>query len=147
MIENNYNKFSLYCLNNHKYTDLTINSIIDQKDESTIKCDKCGNNKSYYNKFFIDSKGDKICSLCSEKYKNNIVDYEYRFIMCIKHLSKYISYCKKCNKNLCKICQDEHKKHKIKLFKEMKPNEKKIEELNNEVIKINKYKKRIRKIK
>ena len=137
-IENDDNNIVSNCLNNHKYNDFTINSFINSQYniESSIKCDKCDNNKYYYNKFYINSKREKICPLCLEKYnnKNNILDYEYRFIMCIKHHNKYISYCKNCNINLCEKCEEEeHKNHKIKSYKEMKLNNKRIEksEMNN----------------
>ena len=133
-------------MNNHKFTDLTINTFFNSQyiDETSIKCDKCNNNKNY--KFYIDSKGNKFCPLCLVNYKNDILlDYKYRFIMCTLHHKKYISYCKKCNKNLCIKCEEGHKNHKIKSYKEMKPNEKRKNELKNEKIKMNEYKNELEK--
>ena len=37
--------------------------------------------------------------------------------------------------NLCSKCEEEHKNHKIILFKKIKPNKKRIEEIKNEKIK------------
>ena len=87
IINNNNDKLSINCLfNNHKFIDLTINSFYESQyiDESLVNCNKCGNNKCYYNKFYIDSNNEYICPLCSEG-KNNIIDYEYRFNFCINH--------------------------------------------------------------
>ena len=141
IINNNNDIFSLKCLNNHKYIDLTINSFYESQyiDESLINCNKCGNNKSYYNNFYIDSNNKYICPLCSEG-NNNIIEYKYRFNICVNHNKKYISYCNNCNINLCEKCEEKHKNHKIINYKEIKPNEKRIKEIKEEEIKINKYK-------
>jgi len=144
IINNNNDKFSLNCLhNNHKFIDLTINWLYESQyfNESLINCNKCGNNKSYYNIFYIDSNNKYFCPLCSEEGTNNIIDYEYRFKFCINHQKQYISFCKNCNINLCARCEEKHKNHKIKIYKEIKPNEKKIKEIKEDEIKINDNKK------
>ena len=145
IINNNNDKLSINCLNNHKFIDLTINSFYENQyiDESLINCNKCGNNKCCYNKFYIDSNNKYICPLCS-KGNNNIIDYEYRFNICINHNKKYISYCNNCNINICEKCEEKHKKHKIINYKEIKPNEKRIKEIKEDEIKINKYKEELK---
>ena len=125
IINNNNDLFSLdNCNNKHKFKDYTINSFIEKQyiDESKIICDKCKNNKYYYNKFYKCINGKNICPICAEIYKSkdNIIDYDYRFYICNKHNNKYISYCKNCNMNLCNKCENDHKNHKIQQYKEMK---------------------------
>ena len=122
IINNHNNKISLNCLvNNHKFIDISINCFNDSQyiNESLNNCQKCGNNKCYYNKFYICSNNKYICPLCLKhnniKYK--ILDCEYKFIFCINHNLNYTSYCNTCNKNLCEKCEEEHKKHKKKCLK------------------------------
>ena len=53
-------------------------------------------------------------------------------IYCENHCSEYIKYCSTCQVNLCKLCENEHKKlkdvknnnviHNIKDYKQMEPN-------------------------
>ena len=149
IITNNNDLFSFNtCIYNHKLNDFTINAFIENQyiDESKIKCDICKNNKIYYDKFYIYGIKKYICPLCAEIKKNqyNIIDYNDRFSICNKHKNKYISYCKNCRINLCDICENEHKNHKIKIFKEIKPNNKRIEEIKIEEMKINKYKEELK---
>ena len=148
IINNNNDLYSFKnCIKKHKFNDFTINLFLQSQyiDELKIKCDKCKNNKYYYDKFYILSKDKNLCPLCAEIYKRiyNIIDYDYRFYICNKHNNKYISYCRNCNMNLCYKCENEHKKHKIRIFKEIKPNNKRIEEIKDEKIKLIKYKKEL----
>ena len=65
IINNNNNNISLKCLkNNHIFTDISLKCFNDIQyiDESLINCQKYGNNKCYYNKFYICSK--YTCPLC-----------------------------------------------------------------------------------
>ena len=148
IINSNNNKISLDCLkNNHKLLDISLNFFNDSQyiNESLINCQKCENNKCYYNKFYICSNNKYICPLCLKGYNEyKILDYEYRFKYCINHSLNYISYCNTCNINLCNKCEEEHKKHKIKSYKEIKPNEKRINEIKDDEIKINKYKEELK---
>ena len=145
IINSNNNKISLNCLEkNHKFIDLSINYFneIEHIDESLINCQKCENNKCYYNNFYICSNNKYICPIClnnnNDEYK--ILDYKYRFNYCINHGLNYISYCFNCNVNLCTKCEEKHKIHKIRFYKEIKPSEKRITEIKNEEENINKYK-------
>ena len=151
ILKNADDLFSIKCFNNHKYKDITIDSLIDNQiiDDSNIACKICGNIKNYYNKFYKCSNGDNICPICSQNYESNLIDYNDRFYFCIKHNMKYISYCKECNINLCIKCEEGHKVHKnkIKIFKDIKPNNKRIVDLKNEELKINKCKEELKVIK
>ena len=73
IINNNNDLFSLNnCINKHKFSDYNINLFLKSQyiDETAIKCDICKNYKYFYNKFYIASKGKKICPLCAEIYKS-----------------------------------------------------------------------------
>ena len=143
IINNNNDRISLNCfVNNHIFSDLKINWFNDSQyiDESSINCYICGNNKRYYNKFYICSIAKFICPLClndNTKHK----DLEYRFQKCLNHNLDYLSYCYSCHLNLCEKCEEEkHLNHEIKSFKQRTPNEKRIKEIKEESEKINKYK-------
>ena len=95
------------CLkNHHQLIDISLNCFNEIKyiDESLINCQKCENNKCYYNNFYICSNNQYICPLY-------LKDNEYRFNYCINHSLNYISYCNNCNSNLCEKCEEEHKNH------------------------------------
>jgi len=135
-----------YCSNNHKYS-LSLNSFIDsqKKDESNINCYKCGNNKLYYNDLIykINTKEKYICPLCLNSNEKHIINYRFKNYICNNHNKKYESYCNDCKINLCSECEIFHKNylnHKIISFKKIKPNKKRIEEIKNEKLKLNKYK-------
>ena len=147
IINSNNNKISLNCLaNNHKYIDISIKCFNDIQyiDESLINCQICKNNKCYYNRFYINSNNKYFCPLCLSKNKDKIIDYDYRFNYCINHNLNYILYCNTCNINLCKSCEEKHKKHKIKYYKEIKPNDRIINEIKKDEIKINQCKEELR---
>ena len=142
IINSNNNKISLNCLNNHRYSDISLNFFNDTQyiDESLINCQKCENNKCYYNRFFICSNNKYICPLCLDNNEYKTLDFDYRFNFCINHNLKYLSYCNICSMNLCEKCESEHQTHQITLFKKLKPNDQRIMEINNEKVRINKYK-------
>jgi len=138
-----------YCKNNHKYT-LSLNSFINSQkiDESKINCYRCGNNKLYYNDLiYINTKEKYICPLCLNSNENDIIDYKFKFYICIDHNKKYESYCIDCKRNLCSKCEVIHKNHKIILFKKIKPSQKRIEEIKNEKLKLSKYKDELNELK
>jgi len=126
-IINNY--INENCQNNHIYT-LSLNSFVDSQkiDESKINCYKCGNNKLYYNDLIYINKEEKyICPFCLNSDEKDIIDYKFKYYICIKHNSKYESYCNDCKKNLCSKCEVNHNKnHKIILFKKIKSNKKRV---------------------
>ena len=148
------------CINNHNIGDLTINEFMNlQKINKTpIKCDICGNNLSYYHKkFFICSCKKYICPLCNQLHKSenferssiveNIeskdnnneehdkIEYIKRFSYCYKHNLEFKMYCHFCKKNLCYACEVEHSNHKRTYFKKIIPDENKIKDIQNDIIK------------
>ena len=142
--EFNKNKISLNCLKNkHKFIDISLNCFNDSQyiDESLINCQKCENNKNYYNNFYICSNNKYICPLCLEGNEYIRIDYENRFKCCINHSHNYLSYCNDCNVNLCMTCENEHNNHKISLFKNgIKSVENGIKEMENNKMRLSEYK-------
>ena len=148
------NIITINCLNNHK-SILSINEFINKIkiEENKIKCDDCGNNKILYNKFYFCSCNMNICPLCITTHikGHNIIDYHNKYNVCVDHNDIFVSYCSNCNKNLCQRCEKIHSGHKIILYKEIKPNKNKIEEIKaiiNELkLKMNKNYKKLQNIK
>ena len=123
------------CVNNHNLSNLSIDEFMSFQciKKSDIKCFKCKNIKSYYNNFFICSCGDYICPLCKSEHINKdhkLTIYKNKLFYCNKHIYEFVSFCNNCHINLCKVCEEEHKSHKIILLKKIIPNN--IDEINNE---------------
>ena len=94
---------------------------------SKIICENCsfknmGNcpNKEFYKCL---SCNKNICLLCKQNHNSNhdIIKYDIKNYICIKHNENFIKYCKDCNINICFSC-DEHEKHNIISLENLKPN-------------------------
>ena len=144
IINFNEDKISINkCINNHNIIDISINELMNNQYINELKCDICNNDKYLYNdKFYICSCKQKICPLCviSHDKRHFMIEYNNRYNKCIKHNDIFISYCNNCNMNLCEKCEEEHNnnKHKRILYKEKKPNDKKLNEIKNEIKEIEK---------
>ena len=104
-------------------------------NEESINCNFCNNNISIYDeKFYICSCKKIICPLCYEFHDKElkIIDYKKKFSFCFRHGIKFTSYCNTCFCNLCPECENDHKKHKIILYKSKMPTNKKINEINSD---------------
>ena len=136
MLDISINSISYTCKDNHKiyssFNDYTEIKNINSNND--IKCELCNNNKKLYGfNFFLCSCRKGICPLCIRKHNkinksHKCIFYDYKYFNCCEHSFNYISYCKKCKKNLCPKCEFEHLKHEIKLYKkkhQMKRNMKK----------------------
>ena len=44
---------------------------------------------------------------------HDLINYDDKNYICEKHNITYIAYCEKCKENICKYCEENHKKHKI----------------------------------
>ena len=141
------------CINKHN-TKNPINEFMKNQYIKELKCNICKNDKYLYNnKIYICSCKKNICPLCaiSHDKTHNMIDSEYNFYKCIKHKNMFISYCTICNINLCDKCEEQHNiKHKRISYKEKRPNERKIDEIKNEIKflenKIKQYKKEIKRL-
>ena len=107
------------CENNH------INSVPLKDFMSPLK-DK----KSIFKSFsFFFSK------IFSEKKKEDTTNKELFIKECSIHKNSYDSYCTRCDKNLCYICNEEHINHNILSFFEIIPDKSKLEKLEENILK------------
>ena len=99
-------------------------------DKSKITCNVCNEktkNSTFENQFYkCLSCGYNLCPLC-KKFHNIkghiIIDFDQHNYICKIHNEKYNSYCKKCQQNLCLLCETEHKRHdKLINFSDIMPN-------------------------
>ena len=69
------------------------------------------------------------CMNIKDTSKNTLNDF-----ICTKHNSNYNSFCKTCQKNICKECSDtEHKSHFISQFYELLPSNEEVIQLKNSI--------------
>ena len=69
------------------------------------------------------------CMNIKDSSKNTLNDF-----ICIKHNANYNSFCKTCQKNICKECSDtEHKSHFISQFYELLPSNEEVIQLKNSI--------------
>ena len=108
------------CENNH------VNSIPLKDFMKPIK-EKMSIFKSFGN--FFSSK------IFSEKKKEDSTNKELFIKECHIHKNSYDSYCTKCDKNLCFICNSEHTEHHILSFFEIIPEKTKLEKLEENILK------------
>ena len=134
-------KINLYgCKNGHKFKDILLDQFEETQniDRTKIICDICKqNNQSITSEhaFYICMTcNKKICPLCKSIHdpRHKIINHDDKFYYCTKHYENFVSYCEKCNVNLCSLC-DEHKTHKKKSFIDIVPDKKKIIEKKNQL--------------
>ena len=115
-----------YSCPNHHFGSLDINLFLNKFPFFSFiyqKCSKCGLKQRKTKELFYFCKDCKEtycqnhikdCKLNKEKVVN-VVDIDY---LCLDHNKDYISYCEKCNENLCEICaaSNKHKDHKKYLW-------------------------------
>ena len=128
------------CKMGHNFDNMSIKDFEKSQfiDQSKIICQQCklvDKAKSFENQFFICCDCNmKLCPLCKESHDEShyIIDYEEKNYMCYIHKDIYNSYCKKCKKDLCTLCQNEHRGHSLIIYENILPNEDKFtEELKN----------------
>ena len=145
-------KIKLYgCKNKHEINNISFEEFENNQiiDESKIECNICKikNKGNTYENIFYKCNSCKInlCPLCKLNHdkSHNIINYDLKYYICDIHNEKYISYCKKCNKNICLYCGNEHNNHEINIYKILDKN-KKINELNELKKKIDKLNKDIK---
>jgi len=123
---------SLYGCDNNGHEHLGINTeeyLETQKvDLSKIICDKCqtqNKSESYKNMFYECCLCKQLlCPLCKNSHDKShpIINYDDKFFICEDHGEYYIKYCNKCKKNICSICEKEHKSHDMTFFGDIIPN-------------------------
>ena len=118
-------------------------------NELRLACPKCDLIPALFND--IKSKNIyQISSACENKHliscvpikkyyelSMNLKDSSKNLLndfICLKHNANYNSFCKTCQKNICKECSDtEHKKHFISQFYELLPSNEEIIQLKNSI--------------
>mgnify|MGYP002624557311 CR=1 FL=1 len=122
---------SLYgCDNKHEFLGISAEeySKTQKVDLAKINCDKCqsqNKSESYKNNFYKCCQCKQLlCPLCKNSHDKShpIINYDDKCFICEDHGEYYTKYCNKCNKNICTICEQEHKSHKMILFIEELPN-------------------------
>ena len=143
-------KIKLYgCKYGHIKENINLNEFENNQiiDISQIKCDICKNkNKSntFNNEFYLCFECHKnLCPLCksihdkSHDKNHSIINYDNKNYVCNKHYKNLIQYCIDCNKDMCLSCSNEHKNHKIVLYKDelidIKNLRNKMNELKNDI--------------
>ena len=119
------------CKNNHINFDIPFKEFAEKKNNNynLEKCDKCGNYENLYGiSLDICSCEKKICPLCKLIHDPNhySINFSERFKFCSKHTLPFITYCHKCNINICEKCEEKHIKHKLSYFKDIVQSEKMI---------------------
>jgi len=144
LLETKNYKIKLFnCKNNH--TNLIKIKDFPSKQKiniSKILCEicsfkdmgNCSNNEFY--KCLTCNKN--ICLLCKQNHNpnHNIINYDIKNYICLKHNEHLIKYCKDCNVNICFSC-DEHGNHNLISFDNLRPNinetKNKLNEIKNEI--------------
>ena len=126
------------CINKHKTIFYSLKDFINSQ-QIDIKCKKCQMNiNNLNNDLYFNSDKEYICSLCKCNYKDSF-KYIDNFYKCNKHNKAFISYCKECNFNLCNDCEIMHKKHEIIYFKQLNINEKKRNQIKENIEEFQNY--------
>ena len=108
--------------------DLIPALFFDVKSKNIFQISAACENKHLVNNIPIKEFYEKYIKL-----KDNSNDTLSDFI-CAKHNSNYNSFCKSCQKNICKECSDrEHKNHFISQYYELLPNNEEIIQLKNSI--------------
>ena len=153
---NEYKIYLYECKNGHRMNNILLNEFKDTQyiDISKIICDICkekNKSETYKNEFYKCIECEKnICPLCklSHDKSHNIINYDQKNYICLKHNDIYSRYCNKCKMNICFICENEHKDHETISYGDMIPNEKEIKKYMNELREsIDKFKDNIEEIK
>ena len=143
----NYKITLLDCENGYKISDLFFdeyekNQKINLSEIIYGLCKENNKGNVYNNEFHRCFECNfNLCPICKSIYtKNNkyhnIIDYDRIKYICRIHKEIFTSYCKKCKINLCTLCENNNKEHKINLLKEIIPNKK---DLKENLAKIKRY--------
>jgi hypothetical protein len=62
-----------------------------------------------------------LCKSIHDKY-HYIINYEKQYYICNLHKEFYSNYCEECKLNICSLCTNEHKGHKVIAYKDIIPN-------------------------
>ena len=149
-------KINYECKKEHDRNYILLNEYDKSQkiDLAQIICDRCkeiNKSNSYKNQFFYCCTCKlNLCPLCNNFHDktHNIVNYDDKRYICLKHKESIIKYCKKCKENMCFLCENEHKEHDILNLSEIMINKNDLlKELEDFKIVIDKFKTTIEKMK
>lgn len=129
------------CKEEHKNEDITFRSVLRNLDISNIDCENrknCDQSKEKEENLYACSCGKTLCKSCLTKHLEEVEKsktrekerekelknhsyflYEEKFLYCYIHREKFVSFCKRCKKDLCPKCLEEHKFHDIENFSQI----------------------------
>ena len=120
---------STFCKNGHYHKNIPINEFMIKyylTKNGHIQCHLCKKNYEQKQLLFYCSCDSIICKNCLNNKIHNAhshIPYILKNYFCISHKNPFMSFCKKCYKNLCNGCINEHIEHKknIVYFKNILP--------------------------
>ena len=108
--------------------DLIPALFFDIKSKNIYQISAACENKHLINNSTVKEFYEKYMKI-KEPSKDTLKDF-----ICSKHNSNYNSFCKSCQKNICKECSDsEHKNHFISQYFELLPSNEEIIQLKNSI--------------
>ena len=127
------------CVNGHKDKILFLKDYEYYQNlffYKKLKCDVCHENEIKY--FYCYNCKYKLCSSCKEKHQSehSIINYENINYICSEHKESFNSYCKKCLKNLCPLCNHSNNDHENILYEKIFLN---IDEHKSKIKELKKY--------
>ena len=108
--------------------DLIPALFFDMKAKNIYQISSSCENKHLISNVPVKAYYDK-CMKLKDNSKDSFKDF-----LCLEHNANFISFCKKCRKNICKECSDtEHKNHFVSQFYELLPSNEEIIQLKNSI--------------
>ena len=135
---------SIECKNGHNIKNKLSEDFLKENDINKnilIKCFFC--KKKYEKKnLYYCSCNNILCKECKKNklHENHIqILYNKKFYICCLHNKEFISFCEKCNKNICNDCIKVHNNHKENIIyfkniikeKDIKNNKNELEKMKN----------------
>ena len=118
IIELNLNEslVKMRCSQGHSLENVSIKDFKLKNDDlnNKIKCYLCKNNDIKLKDLYYCSCKKILCLNClNNNLHNNHTKVKYieKCYYCFEHNKKYVCFCKKCNKNICNDCFNDHKRH------------------------------------
>ena len=127
------------CENFHRIPQISYDRIEEINSFPAAKCGKCSIYKSQLtppeNEFYNCICGFYLCPDCIKNHSkdHNKIEIENQNYYCVMHKKDYNLYCFDCNKNICDTCSMFHNEHKILDYQHLKPKEKYIKDITEEV--------------
>ena len=117
------------CINNHTFNNIKFTNFAKTQEIniSEIICSICKfknrGNSVNHEFFFCFTCKQNICTLCKSKHysNHNIMNYDQKNFICLKHNDVFFKYCEDCHSNICYSCDNEHNHHKTISLLDIKP--------------------------